>query len=191
MTTQETASAVKLTYRDYLKFPEDRKRHELIDGERYVTPPPNSFHQEILGNLYFLIRQHLEAHHVGRVYLSPFAVVLSMFDVVEPDLLYISNERRAILTPRSAHGAPDLVVEIGSPSTRRRDEGVKLRLYDRFDVIEYWVIDPIAESIRVYRRSRGHLILRDERFRSKADALETPVIPALSIPVDRVFQPQP
>ncbi len=188
MNTTETASADKLTYRDYRRFPRGRgERHELISGEHFVTPTPSQFHQEILGNLHFLIRMHLEAHPVGRVYLPPFSVVLSMYDVVEPDLSYISNERLAILTPRSIRGAPDLVVEIASPSTRRRDEGAKLKLYDRFDVIEYWVVDPPAESIRLYRRQRGRLARGSELLRSSGDTLSTPVIPGLALKLERVF----
>src|SRR5438132_1781953 len=83
-------SGVKLTYDDFVLFPDDGKRHELIDGEHYVTPCPNLGHQAILGNLHFLMRAWLESHPVGRVLLSPFDVVFSKWDVVEPDLLYVS-----------------------------------------------------------------------------------------------------
>ena len=77
---------VKLTYDDFLLFPDDGKRHELIDGEHYVTPSPNTKHQQISGNLHCLIRSWLEAHPIGRVFYAPFDVVFSHFDVVEPDL---------------------------------------------------------------------------------------------------------
>ena len=82
---------VKLTYDDFLLFPDDGKRHELIDGEHYVTPSPNIRHQTILGNLYFLIRTWLEQHPVGRVFMAPLDVVFTQFDVVEPDLLFVSR----------------------------------------------------------------------------------------------------
>lgn len=78
---------VKLTYDDFLLFPDDGRRHELIDGEHYVTPSPNTRHQAVLGNLHFLIRSWLERHPVGRVFFAPFDVVFTRFDVVEPDLL--------------------------------------------------------------------------------------------------------
>ena len=128
--------SVRLTYEDFLDFPDDGRRHELIDGEHYVTPSPNAKHQVIVGNLHWLIRRYLEEQPRGRVFLAPFDVVFSSFDVVEPDLLYISTERLAVLTAKHVRGAPDLVVEILSEGTRRTDEVTKRRLYERFQVQE-------------------------------------------------------
>ena len=124
---QRTArAAVKLTYDDFVHFPDDGKRHELIDGEHYVTPSPNIRHQGILGSLYLLIANWLEEHPIGRVFVAPLDVVLSSFDVVEPDLLYLSNERAAqVITPLHVRGVPELVVEIASKGTRKRDETIK------------------------------------------------------------------
>jgi len=85
--------AVKLTYDDFVLFPDDGKRHELIDGEHYVTPSPNTKHQGVCGNLHWLMRSHLQEHPLGRLFFAPFDVVFSAFDVVEPDLLYMSRER--------------------------------------------------------------------------------------------------
>src|SRR5436190_22614781 len=84
---------VKLTYDDFVHFPDDGLRHELIDGEHYVTPAPNMRHQAILGQLHLLIGNWLEAHPIGRVFFAPFDVVASNFDIVEPDLLYLSHDR--------------------------------------------------------------------------------------------------
>src|SRR5262249_7140524 len=137
-----TGAGVKLTYEDYLQLPEDGKRHELIDGEHYVTPTPIRKHQAISFNLTGALWSYLQQHAVGRVFAAPFDVIFSNFDVVEPDLLFISNERLAqIETSPWVKGAPDLVVEIGSPGTRKRDETIKKRLYERFGVKEYWIID--------------------------------------------------
>ena len=86
-------SRAKLTYDDFLLFPDDGQRHELIDGEHYVTPSPNTKHQQVSGNLYFLMRRWLETHPVGQIFFAPFDVVFTRFDVVEPDLLYLSNAR--------------------------------------------------------------------------------------------------
>ena len=106
-------SRTKLTYDDFVLLPDDGMRHELIDGEHYVTPSPNFKHQAVLGNLHLLIGNWLQDHRVGRVMLSPFDVVFSRFDVVEPDLLYISNERRReIVTDKHVRGVPELVIEI-------------------------------------------------------------------------------
>jgi Uma2 family endonuclease len=114
-------SGVKLTYDDFLLFPDDGKRHELIDGEHYVTPSPNTKHQRVSSNLHWMLRSYLEGHPIGEVFYAPFDVVFSDFDVVEPDLLYISRERAAeVLTSKHVKGTPDLVIEIGSPGTRKR-----------------------------------------------------------------------
>ena len=142
---------MKLTYDVFLLFPDDGKRHELIDGEHYVTASPNTKHQVVSGNLHWLLRTYLEPHPIGKIYYAPFDVLFSKFDVVEPDLLYISNERGAeILTAQHVKGSPELIVEIGSPSTRQRDETIKRRLYERAGVSEYWVVDPDLDVVRVF-----------------------------------------
>jgi Uma2 family endonuclease len=124
---------MKLTYDDFVLFPDDGKRHELIDGEHYVTPSPNTKHQRVSMRLTLMIGGWLEEHPVGLLFYAPYDVVLSLFDVVEPDLLYLSNERAAeVMTTLHLQGAPELVVEIGSPGTRARDETIKRRLYERW-----------------------------------------------------------
>jgi len=181
--------AVKLTYDDFVHFPDDRKRHELIDGEHYVTPSPNTKHQRTSGTLYFLIRTWLEAHPVGQIFSAPYDVVFSEFDVVEPDLLYLSNERAAqVLTPLHARGVPELVIEIASKGTRKRDETIKRRLYERVGVSEYSIVDPEIDVVRVHRR-------QDERFgrpielsREAGDVLTTPLLPGPDLPLARIFR---
>jgi Uma2 family endonuclease len=117
------APGVKLTYDDFLLFPDDGRRHELIDGEHYVTPSPNIRHQRISRRLLVLIDTWLKQHPVGEIFFAPLDVLFSNFDVVEPDLLYVSHERAAeLLAGQHVTGAPDIVVEIASPGTRRRDE---------------------------------------------------------------------
>ena len=187
MHTVAAKPARKLTYRDYLKFPEDRNRHELIDGVHYVTPPPILQHQSILGDLYFQMRLHLEAHPQGEAFFAPCDVVFTLFDVVEPDLLFVQAGRARIIGEKNIQGAPDLVVEILSPSTRRRDEGVKLALYDRGNVSEYWVIAPITRTVRVYRRPARALELVAELTEDSRGALTTPLMPGLAIPLERLF----
>jgi Uma2 family endonuclease len=180
---------VKLTYDDFLLFPDDGKRHELIDGEHYVTPSPNRKHQRISGNLYLLIGMWLEDHPIGQIYYAPFDVILSMFDVVEPDLLYMSNERAAkVLTDANVKGAPELVIEIGSEGTRKRDETIKRRLYERSGVSEYWVVDPEIDVIRVYRRDAKGFGRPHELRADAGDTLTTPLLPGLSLPLSRAFR---
>ena len=183
------ASVVKLTYDDFVHFPDDGKRHELIDGEHYVTPSPNTRHQEISGRMFFLTTTWLEAHPVGKVFYAPFDVVFTMFDVVEPDLLYMSHERaRTVLTEKHVAGAPELVVEIVSKGTRKRDETTKRRLYERSNVAEYWVVDPEVEVIRVYRRAGDAFARPMELSRERDDVLRTELLPGLELPLASVFK---
>jgi Uma2 family endonuclease len=184
----KTNPSVKLTYDDFLLFPDDGKRHELIDGEHYVTAAPNLRHQKILGRLYLAIASWLELNPIGEVFLSPLDVVFSDFDVVEPDLLYVSNERGAeVLTPQNVRGTPELVVEIGSPSTRKRDETIKRRLYERMGVSEYWVVDPELDMIRVYRRDGERFGRATELSSEAGETLTTPLLAGFQLPLGRVF----
>jgi Uma2 family endonuclease len=181
-------SGVKLTYDDYVLFPDDGMRHELIDGEHYVTPSPSLKHQKVSGNLHLMIGVWLLSHPIGQIFYAPFDVVFSKFDVVEPDLLYISNDRaQAVLTAANVQGAPEIVIEIGSPSTRARDETIKRRLYERSDVTEYWVVDPELDVIRVYRREGERFGRPVELSAEVGDALTTPILPGLEITLSRVF----
>jgi Uma2 family endonuclease len=180
---------VKLTYDDFVQFPDDGKRHELIDGEHYVTPSPSTRHQRISGNLHLLIGNWLEQHRIGQVFYAPYDVVFSDVDIVEPDLLYLSNERAAqVVTEKHAKGVPELVIEIASPSTRRRDETIKRRLYERAGVSEYWVVDPELDVVRVYRREAGGFGRPIELSREAGDVLSTPLLPGLELPLARVFK---
>ncbi len=180
---------LKLTYDDFVLFPDDGKRHELIDGEHYVTPSPNTRHQQISLNLTLLIGSWLETHPVGRVFYAPFDVVFSHVDVVEPDLLYLSNERAAaVITPLHVRGVPELVVEIGSPGTRQRDETIKRRLYERSGVTEYWVVDPETDVVRAYRRERDVFGRAIELSREGGDVLTTTLLPGLEMPLARIFR---
>jgi len=183
------ASRVKLTYDDFVLFPDDGKRHELIDGEHYVTPSPNTRHQTIVGNVFGLLWSYLQAHPMGRVFSAPFDVVFSEFDVVAPDVLYMSHERAAsVLTPKHTRGAPELVVEVASTGTRKRDETIKRRLYERSGVAEYWVVDPERDAIQVYRNVEGAFQRAAEYSRERGDVLTTSLLPGVELPLARVFQ---
>lgn len=180
----------KLTYDDFLLFPEDGMRHELIDGEHYVTASPNTSHQRISGRLHLAIGGWLQSHPVGQVFYAPFDVVFSQFDVVEPDLLYVSNARaQEVLTTAHVRGTPEIVIEIGSPSTRKRDETIKRRLYERAGVTEYWVVDPELDVVRVYRRDGGaETFGRASELSAEAgDVLTTLLLPGLEIPLAQIF----
>jgi len=185
-TMKPAGSDVKLTYDDFLQFPDDGKRHELIDGEHYVTPSPNTKHQQVSGNLHWLIRSYLETHPIGKVFYAPFDVLFSQFDVVEPDLLFVSSARLSeVVTLKHVISAPDLIVEIGSPSTRRRDETIKRRLYERSGVKEYWIVDPVHAAIEVLVLENGDYV-RYGLF-GVADTLRSRVLSDLEISLAEVL----
>jgi Uma2 family endonuclease len=178
---------LKLTYDDYLTFPDDGKRHEIIDGEHFVTPAPNLKHQAVSGNLFFALRAFLEMHPLGRLFAAPADVILSDIDVVEPDLLFISNARLDRMTRANIQGAPDLVIEILSPGTRKTDEVTKRKRYEHFDVLEYWIVDPELETVKVLRRTEKGLERVAELSNEEDGRLATPLLPGLSIPLARIF----
>jgi Uma2 family endonuclease len=180
--------AVKLTYEDFVNFPDDGKRHEIIDGVHYVTPSPATKHQVVAGNLFALMWAYLDQNRIGRVFMAPFDVLLSTFDVVEPDLLFISRERLEILTTKNVQGAPDLVIEILSPSTRRTDEITKRKRYELFGVQEYWVVDPEVDTIRIYRRDATGFARPFELTVERDDTIATPLLPGWSVSLTRVFE---
>jgi Uma2 family endonuclease len=181
----------RLTYEDFLLFPDDGLRHEIIDGEHYVTACPNTRHQVLLGRLHFEIESYLRQHPgTGRVFLSPFDVVFTMWDVVEPDLLFVASDRANIVTDKNVQGAPSLVVEILSPSTRKTDEQVKRRLFERSGVDEYWLVDPEFDVVTVFSRlDEGAMPKTAEWRRDRSDRLTTRLLPGLGIELTSLFEP--
>jgi Uma2 family endonuclease len=181
----------RFTYEDFLLFPDDGKRHEIIDGEHYVTPSPNLRHQDLVGRLHLAIGNHLAQHPAaGRVFLAPFDVVFSFYDVVEPDLLFVAGDQLEILTPQNVQGAPALVVEILSKGTRKKDEQIKRRLFERGNVREYWLVDPELDLIKIYRRLEDGSFPRVAEITSEdEDELTTPLLPAFSLPLTNLFAP--
>jgi Uma2 family endonuclease len=177
----------KLTYNDYALIPEDGQRHEIIDGEHYVTPSPVTLHQRIGFRLTLRLGGFVELHGLGEVFVAPYDVVFSKHDIVQPDLLFISRQRAGIVTPKNVQGSPDLVVEIFSESTRKLDEKVKLDLYERFDVLEYWMFNPFRKDVRVFLRMGNSLRLVAELSAEAGDALTTPLLPGFELSLSEIF----
>jgi Uma2 family endonuclease len=181
-------SSVKFTYDDFVNFPDDGKRHEIIAGEHYVTPSPNTKHQAVVGNLHLSIAAYLKARQVGYVFMAPFDVLFSDLDVVEPDLLYVSKARLDVLTTAHVRGAPDLCVEVLSIGTRRTDEITKRKLYERFGVEEYWVVDPDLDAIKIYRRAADSTFVRAAELSAEHDdVLTTPLLPGWSAQLSEIL----
>lgn len=183
MTTRR--AKVRFNYQDYCLLPED-KRYELIDGELYMAPAPGSRHQSVLRNLEFLMWTFVKANHLGQVFFAPFDVILSNEDVVQPDLLFVSQERRDIISERGCEGPPDLVVEVLSPSSAQRDRVLKRKLYAQYGVREYWLVDIENETIEVLHLGEEDFISQGS-YSSEGQAVSQ-VLPGLSVPVNQVFQ---
>ncbi|MCZ6615323.1 MAG: Uma2 family endonuclease [Chloroflexi bacterium] len=176
---------LKFTVKDYMSMPGD-KRYQLLDGEMIVAPSPVTRHQRILFSLSRAMHDFLSARQLGEVFVAPFDVVLSNHDVAQPDILFVSNARSAIITEANIQGAPDLVVEILSPGTAVYDQGYKQALYGRHGVREYWLVDPDAETVEVLML--GEQVLENFATYSGGQTLESQLLEGLSIPLAAVFQ---
>ena len=174
---------IKFTYTDYLLLPEGDRR-QLIDGDLYMVPAPSFRHQGVLANLATILRGFVRANNLGEVLWAPFDVVLSAENVVQPDILFVSNERRGIITEANISGAPDLVVEVLSPSTADRDRQLKLGLYSRFGVSEYWIVDPDERSVRVMALGEPG---EPSASTYSSGSISSRLIPGLSVAVEKVF----
>lgn len=183
-----TTPTAKFTYDDYLLFPNDGKRYELIEGDRFVTPAPRTKHQRISSNLHGLLFDTIRKTQNGMLFSAPTDVVLSDIDIVQPDLLFVSRARTSIVTEKHIQGAPDLVVEILSESTRRTDEIVKRKLYELHGVHEYWIIDPEVETIKMYRTTEQGFQQPIELTVEAHDRLTSPLFPEWELPLQDVFQ---
>ena len=181
----------RLTYDDFLLFPDDDgRRHEIIDGEHYVTSAPNQRHQELVGRLYLSLGAFVEDRpERGRVFLSPFDVVFSFHDIVQPDLVFVAPDQRDILNERNIQGTPALVIEILSVSTRRRDREIKRTLYDGTGVREYWLVDPELNIVTVHSRAIDGAFPQAACLTAKGLAtLDTPLLSGWSLGLARLFR---
>jgi Uma2 family endonuclease len=178
-------ATAKVTY-DHYRLMDDGKRYELIDGELLeMTPAPTPRHQQVLGRIYLALSTHVSGGKLGVVYLSPIDVVLDEYTVVQPDILFVSQGRRDIVREDAIHGAPDLVIEILSPSSFYHDLRRKLRIYGHFGVQEYWIVDPEKQSVEQHKLVKGTLELA--RRLSTADTLESALLAGFALRVQEIY----
>ncbi len=179
---------LKLTYEDYRFIPDDGKRHELIDGEHIRSPSPTTKHQRISLRLSYELHRFLQEHRLGEIFVAPCDVVLSDFDVVQPDLVYVATAQADIVTETNIRGIPTLVVEILSEGNRKLDETIKRQRYEHYGIPEYWIIDPALDQVKVYRLTDGHygqvLVLSLDAHA----LLTTPLLPNLSVSLTTLFK---
>lgn len=175
----------KWTYADYLKIDDDR-RYELIEGELVLTPSPGFFHQYAAANIEAVLRAHVEKNGLGVVIIAPFDVVLAEDTVLQPDVLFLSRERFALLAAECLKGAPDLVVEVLSPTSGRRDRAKKSRLYFRHGVREFWLVDPAAQTVEVFSAGEKGWVLAGAF--GPEDSVTSPLLPGLEVPGAEIFR---
>ena len=176
---------IKLTYEDYCQTPDD-DRYELLDGEVVMVPAPSLGHQRFGTRLGALLHMFVQERGVGEVFHAPCDVVLSDTDVVQPDLLFVANARAHILfSGDNVQGAPDLVVEILSPSTAKRDQTFKRALYARYGVPEYWLVDPDARTITILLLDAGVFDVA-ARY-GPGQTLTSPTLPGFTANLDQLF----
>jgi Uma2 family endonuclease len=169
-----------MTAAEFLTLPDSGRRQELLAGRHFVYSSPGTRHQQI--SMRLLLALHDPAAARGQLFIGRLDVVLSDFDVVQPDLMYVADERAHIVTAANIQGAPDLVVEIAGEDTRAQDRVVKRATYERHGVAEYWIIDPDANTTSVYRRAGGRFVPA-----APAEPLTTPLLPGFAIPLDQLF----
>ena len=178
-----------LTIADLDATPDDGNRYELIEGELYVSRAPGLKHQRILSNIDRIFGKYLEHNAVGEAILNP-GVIFSEYSSVIPDLVYISNERRAeIASGDRIEGPPDLIVEILSPGAenRKRDRQIKRQLYGKHGVKEYWAVDPEYHVIEIYRKAHRASKLTLASTLGIEDTLASPLLPGFQCPVRDIF----
>src|SRR5581483_2786214 len=142
---------IVLTYDDYVALPDDGKRYELHEGELSVTRSPGTRHQDVLLALGIALGTHVRTTRRGKLLIAPYDCILTAITVVQPDVVYVDDDRLRHVSERGLEGAPTLAVEIISPSSRTIDRRRKLALYAAHDVTWYWIVDPGPRTIEAYR----------------------------------------
>jgi Uma2 family endonuclease len=155
MHTSLVPEPIKLNYQDFCALPDDGRRYEILDGDLYMSPSPDIAHQRIARRMVRILLEHVERFAIGEVFLPPCDVVLNEHDIVEPDLIFVSTANASIVGEKNIQGAPDLLVEIVSPSSSIRDRREKRNLYARCGVEWYWIIDPKARTVLELRHVDG------------------------------------
>ncbi|MGI8475941.1 MAG: Uma2 family endonuclease [Thermomicrobiales bacterium] len=172
-----------LTFEDYLALPDDGVRYELIFGELMMSPAPRMIHQYLVGEMFWLLSSFVRIGELGLVFVAPFDVKFSRYSVVQPDVLVILRDNMAILNDDRVEGAPDIVVEVLSPSSRGRDLVKKMALYAEHGVPEYWAVDSKTEKVDVLALEGGRYL----RYAAEDGIARSRVLPGFEVDPATLF----
>jgi Uma2 family endonuclease len=175
----------KVTYSDLQRLPEDGPRYELYDGELWEMPSPTNTHQFCVGRCFRCVADYADRTG-GEAFVSPLDIVFSAYNVAQPDVVFFSADRKALITwGKPMRDAPDLVIEALSPGTEGNDRGRKLRMFLRYGVPEYWILDPSQRTLEVLSlRSRNYDVVQKARC---GETVVSPTLPDLACEVSKVF----
>ena len=176
----------RVTAEDYRALPEGGPQYQLIEGDLYMSPSPNRFHQDISRNIELIIANYLANHPIGIVYDAPLDVYLNDDNVFQPDLVFVARENYQVLTDAGIEGVPDLAIEILSPSTAKLDQNAKLRVYAQSGVKEFWVVDPETTTVAVYYLQQN--ATHPAAVYSTADRFTSGLFPELEFSVADFFK---
>ena len=181
-----SAAQPRVSFTDLQHMPDDGRRFELYDGEVFELSGPIPVHQVVVDNIKRLLQRYSDGHG-GLSFVSPIDIVFSEYNVVQPDVIFFTRGRRHLVDFYAAiRHAPDLVVEVLSPSTSTNDRGRKMRMFARFGVAEYWIADPLAKSLEVYgfRDGAGRLV----QTACGDDLVQSPRLAGFEFPVHEAFR---
>ncbi|MCI0697343.1 Uma2 family endonuclease [candidate division KSB1 bacterium] len=179
----------KWTYDDYRRLPDDGWRYEIIEGELYMSPAAEPIHQEYGGEMFAALRDFGKKRNAGKVYMAPIDVILpGLASPVQPDVLFIVKNRLHIVKKGRIEGAPDIIVEILSPSNWIIDRREKFNIYAKAGVREYWIVNPMVRTIELF-------VLREGRYEligkyGVGEAVRSEVLPGFEVNVDEICPEQ-
>jgi len=183
--SKSAAPESKWTYERYLRETAEGEYFTIIGGEKFMSPSPTGFHQDILGNLYALLRAWVLQSGSGKLKLSPFDVVLARDEVTQPDLVFVLTQHLDRLTKKNFQGAPDLVIEILSPGSVQLDRVKKRELYARHGIPEYWIVSPGERTVEI-RRLQGEQYELVHVY-EEGETLSSPLLTGFSCAVKDIF----
>ena len=173
------------TYQDYLNLPQNDSQYQLIGGELVMTPAPKIIHQVVAKRIFLLLNNFAEKTQSGQVFFAPCDVYLNDLNVVQPDIFFIANENKKIITEDNIKGSPDVIIEILSPNSAYYDLIEKKELYENSGVKEYWIVDPKKERIEIYIKGDRNFILHQRG--EKNDNITSKILKGFSFPLSSVF----